>query len=89
MAKDFLEELKDAVAKKHVIIGNRRTIKYLKTKELKLVILANNCPENTRKEIKNYANLAGLEVKEFDGTGKQLGIFCGKPFSIATISIKK
>ena len=89
MAKDFLEELKEAINKNNAIIGSKRTIKYLKTKELKMVILASNCPENVKRDIKYYANMKGMEVKEFDGTGKQLGIFCGKAISIATIGIKK
>lgn len=87
--EDFLNQLKDALTKDNVIIGSKRTVKYLKADNVKLVILAQNCPESVKKDIKYYAGLSGLKVEEFQGSAKQLGVFCGKPFSIATIAIKK
>jgi len=83
-----VQELRTALNNKNVIIGTKRTIKYLKIKNVKLVILANNCPENIKKDIEHYANLSEVKVETFDGTGKQLGIFCGKPFSITALAIK-
>lgn len=83
-----MQELKDALSNKNAIIGTKRTIKYLKMKTVKLVILASNCPEDIKNDIERYANLAEVKIETFDGTGKQLGIFCGKPFPINTISIK-
>ncbi len=82
------QELRDAINNKNVIIGTKRTIKYLKIKAVKLIILANNCPENIRNDIDQYSKLADVKVETFDGAGKQLGIFCGKPFAINTIAIK-
>jgi large subunit ribosomal protein L30e len=83
-----VQELRTALNNKNVIIGTKRTIKYLKIKNVKLVILANNCSENIKKDIEHYANLSEVKVETFDGTGKQLGIFCGKPFSITALAIK-
>jgi len=83
-----VQELRTALNNKNLIIGTKRTIKYLKIKNVKLVILANNCPENIKKDIEHYANLSEVKVETFDGTGKQLGIFCGKPFSITALAIK-
>ena len=82
------QELRDAITNKNVIVGTKRTIKYLKMRGVKVVILSNNCPENIKNDIEQYAKLADVKVEKFDGTGKQLGIFCGKPFSINTIAIK-
>ena len=82
------QELRDAISNKNVIVGTKRTLKYLKIKGVKLVILANNCPEDIKSDIEQYAKLADVKVETFDGAGKQLGIFCGKPFSINTIAIK-
>ena len=87
--KNFLDILKEALSKDKVIMGSKQVIKHLKIKDSKLIVVANNCPENIRDDIKHYAEIAGLEVEEFNGTAKQLGIFCGKPFSIAALSIKK
>lgn len=82
------KELKDALDNKNVIVGTKRTIKYLKIEKVKKIILANNCPEDIKKDIEHYSNLSQVKIETFDGTGKQLGIFCGKPFPINTIAIK-
>lgn len=84
----YLDEVKTELAKSNVIIGSKQTIKLLKNNKVRLIVLAVNCPEDVKKDIKRYATMSKIEVKEYDGTAKQLGIFCGKPFPIATLSIK-
>lgn len=84
----LLDQLKDALNKRNVIIGSKRTIKHLKLGNVKLIIIAKNCPEIVRKDIEYYAKISKLKVEEFNGTAKQLGVFCGKPFPIATLAIK-
>ncbi|MBU3896924.1 MAG: 50S ribosomal protein L30e [Nanoarchaeota archaeon] len=86
--KTLTEKIKDAMSAKKIMLGGKVTIKHLKMKELKSVIISNNCPENMKKDINRYAELVGIEVEVFDGTSKQLGIVCGKPFPIAVLSIK-
>ena len=88
MEKKYLDQLKKAIEEKKVILGAKRTIKYLKTKDLKLIIVSSNCPENVRKDLESYNKIANIEIIEFDGTGKGLGIICGKPFQVATLGIK-
>jgi len=83
-----MEDLRDAVNEKKIIIGSKQTIKNLKLKSIKKVFVASNCPENLKKDINYYSKLTGIKVENFDGTAKQLGIFCGKPFSIAVLAIK-
>jgi large subunit ribosomal protein L30e len=82
------EELRDALKENKVVIGSKRTIKYLKLGNARLIVLASNCPEIVRKDVEHYAKLSEIKVEKFDGTAKQLGIFCGKPFPIAAIAIK-
>ena len=84
----MLEEVRDALKENKVIIGSKRTIKYLKLGKANLIVLANNCPENVKKDVEHYVKLTGVKLENFDGTAKQLGIFCGKPFPIATLAIK-
>ena len=86
--KDLVSRLKQAITDKKIVTGSKETIKYLKMKKLKLVIISNNCPDNLKKDIENYAEISKINVETFDGTSKQLGIICGKPFPIATLSIK-
>ena len=84
----MIDELRNAVKEKNVIIGSKQTIKNLKLKNVKSVVVANNCPENIKKDIEYYSKLTGIKFENFDGTAKQLGILCGKPFSIAVLAIK-
>lgn len=86
--KNIINQIKEAIDAKNVIIGSDRTVKYLKIKQLKLVIVSSNCPEDLKKDVIKYADLSGTEIETFDGTSKQLGIVCGKPFPIAVLSIK-
>jgi len=80
--------LRNAVDEKKIIIGSKRAIKNLKLKNVKQVFMASNCPDNIKKDIEYYSKLTGIKVENFDGTAKQLGVFCGKPFSIAVLAIK-
>jgi large subunit ribosomal protein L30e len=84
----MIDELRNAIKEKNVIIGTKQAIKNLKLKNVKSVVVANNCPENIRKDIEYYSKLTGIKMENFDGTAKQLGILCGKPFSIAVMAIK-
>lgn len=84
----MIDELRNAIKEKSVIIGTKQTIKNLKLKNVKSIVVANNCPENVRKDIEYYSKLTGIKMENFDGTAKQLGILCGKPFSIAVMAIK-
>ena len=83
------EDLRNALKENKVILGSDRTIKYLKLGKVRTVIVASNCPENKRKDLEHYTKLTGIKLENFDGTAKQLGIFCGKPFSIASLAIVK
>jgi large subunit ribosomal protein L30e len=82
-----MKELRDALKENKVVMGSKTTIKYLKLGNVKLIVIANNCPENLIKDIEHYSKLSEIEVKKFDGTAKQLGVFCGKPFAIASLAI--
>jgi large subunit ribosomal protein L30e len=82
------DELRDAIKDNSIVIGNKQTIKSLKAKSIKSVVVATNCPESMKKDIEYYSKIAGIKCEVFDGTAKQLGVLCGKPFSIAVLAIK-
>ncbi len=82
-------KLKEALANNRAVIGTKSVLKNVKSGELQTVFVAKNCPDTIKKDLSHYASLSSIEIVEFDGTGKQLGTFCGKPFSIAMIGIKK
>jgi large subunit ribosomal protein L30e len=84
----MIDDLRNAVNEKKIIIGSKQAIKNLKLKNVKQVFMTSNCPDNIKKDIEYYSKLTGIKVENFDGTEKQLGVFCGKPFSIAVLAIK-
>ncbi len=85
---DYKKEIKKAIEEGKLIIGSREIIKKLKMDKLNLIVVAKNCPENIRKDLEYYSKIAEVDVVEFDGTERDLGIFCGKPFPIAAVAIE-
>jgi large subunit ribosomal protein L30e len=83
------EDLREALKEKKVVLGSSRTVKYLKMGKVRMVIVASNCPENIRKDLEQYAKMGEVKLEGFDGTANQLGVFCGKPFSISSLAIVK
>ena len=82
-------ELKEALDKNNVVIGSREVIKKLKAEKLEAVFVSSNCPENIKNDLKRYSNLSKTKFEELEKSGKEVGVFCGKPFGISTIAIKK
>ena len=82
------EDVRGALLKKKLIIGSRETIKYLKNNQVNTIMISKNCPENIKKELEKLANTHKAKFETFEGTSKQFGVFLGKPFPIATVSIK-
>ncbi len=81
------EELRKAIQENRVVIGTERTIKLIMNGKVKKVIVAKNCPEHIRNRLEYYSKIYNIEIFEFDGDNKDLGTFCGKPFSIAVLGI--
>jgi len=77
-------DLKTALGKNLVSLGARTSVKLAKKNEASAIIVANNCPA----EILNDLKKSGARIETFSNTGKQLGIFCGKPFPVAAVAIK-
>ena len=65
--------------KEGAVIGVREIVKDINNGKVKRVIVANNCPESLKEQVKK----AVIEI--FDGDQQQLGTKLGKPFPIAMI----
>jgi large subunit ribosomal protein L30e len=61
----------------------KETMKQLKKKKVKLIIISRNCPEKELEEMKAFK----VPVYTFKGTNAELGAASGKPFSISTIGV--
>ena len=66
-----------------VTIGFNLTLKKLEKKEVKLVIVSSNCPEEDLGKIKTFK----VPVYTYGGTNVEFGSASGKPFSISTMGL--
>lgn len=75
--------VKKALKSGKYYFGSKRTIKALKKGEAKVIVVSNNCPEEFLSEIRKF----NVPIYVFEGNNIQLGEFCRKPFSIASMAI--
>ncbi|MCD6482773.1 MAG: 50S ribosomal protein L30e [Candidatus Aenigmarchaeota archaeon] len=86
--ESIVKLVKESVRAGKAILGYRESIKFLKTNKPKFVIIAENAPDNIKDDI-YYAVDDKKKIKVFEGTSRELGTLCGKPFPVTTIVIKK
>ena len=84
---DVSKEIRQALATGEVILGRDRSIEALKLGRAKLVILASNCPAETREDVRYYSKLSGAAVHDYERDGAELGLACGKPFMVSMIAV--
>ena len=85
---NFEKALSKSIKTGEVIFGSKRSIKLAKSKNIKLLIIAKNCPEKIVNLIKNIYSDEKI-IYKYNGTSKELGTICGKPFTIAVMAIIK
>uniref|UniRef100_A0A5F9DSQ7 Large ribosomal subunit protein eL30 n=1 Tax=Oryctolagus cuniculus TaxID=9986 RepID=A0A5F9DSQ7_RABIT len=69
------------------VLGYKQSLKMIRQRKAKLVILANNCPALRKSEIEYYAMLAKTGVHHYSGNNIELGTACGKYYRVCTLSI--
>jgi large subunit ribosomal protein L30e len=80
--------IQEAMKSGKIIIGYRKTIRFIKLNSPKLIVVSKNIPQKSREEIEHNAKISGVKVETFSGTSKELGIICGKQFPISALGIK-
>lgn len=82
---DISRQLKNAIATGNLRFGQRQAVGACAAGEVKIIILAANCPN----EFVDDLHARHPEVTMFRTTmvNRELGIACGKPFPVSTISI--
>ncbi len=79
--QEIAAPLRLAVESGRVVLGLRQCRKAVKKKEAKLIIIANNCPDEYLRSQKE------APVQEFHGSNVELGAACGKPFSVSAVAV--
>ncbi len=83
------EDIRTSVKSDNAIIGYREAIKFLKSNgKLKEIIIANNIIDSISKDVENNAKVINAKIRIFEGTSKDLGTSCGKPFPVSIMIIK-
>jgi len=78
---DIGRALRTAIITGNVRFGLEQTKKTMETGEARLVIVSDNCPEESIKRAES------VRVIEFSGNNMELGAACGKPFSISALAV--
>ena len=81
METDLNKVFRSVLSTGKVVIGTRQAIDAAKNGKVQIVVLSSNCLEKTRNELK------GVPAINYPGNGYDLGIACGKPFSITTFAV--
>jgi large subunit ribosomal protein L30e len=81
---DFNASLRRAIKTGNVILGQNQTEQCIKEGKAQIVVVAQNCPENFKNQIRDQKNLF---VHTFEGSSVALGKACGKPFMVSTLAV--
>lgn len=81
METDINKVLRSVLSTGKVVLGTKQTLDAVKGGKAQVVVLSLNCPEKIANSIK------GVPVINYLGTGVDLGVACGKPFSIAALAV--
>jgi large subunit ribosomal protein L30e len=76
-----------AVESGKVEFGSRSAIRALLTGESKAVIIAKNAPKILKEDTRKYGHLSNIPVIDFDGSSRELGSVCGKPFPVLMLAV--
>ena len=82
-----LKKVKAEVQDGKAVIGKEGVIKAIKSKSLAKVFAASNCPQDVKKDVKHYAQLAGVPFSELGISNEELGVLCKKNYFISVLGI--
>lgn len=84
---DLDRGIRVAVDTGNVTLGSDKSIQALKIGRGKLVIIADNCPEEIEEDVIEYARLSEIPIYTYGGSSVELGSVCGKPFTVASMIV--
>ncbi len=87
MSINIVREIQTAIRTGKVVLGFKQTRKALVNGKAKMVIVARNAPSYVIEEIKYYSKLAKTPIYVFDGTSRDLGATCNRPFFVSALAI--
>lgn len=83
-----MDEIKKLLGTENLLIGEERTMKALRSGELKKVFLASNAKDSLKSDVEHYAKLSEFEVVNLKINNEDLGVLCKKPFNVQVLGLK-
>lgn len=84
---ELANSIRLAVDSGKAAFGMNKASKAITSNEAKLVIVASKNKGDRLSDIIHIAKLSNIRVEVFEGTPMDLGVVCGKPFSVSVLSI--
>ena len=84
---DLNTSIRMAVDTGKIVLGSDRTKKLALLGGAKAIVVAGNCPASVKQDILHYSSLSATPIIQFTGTSVELGVVCGKPFSVSALSV--
>lgn len=81
METDLNKIFRSVLSTGKVVIGTKQTLGAMKKGTAQAIVMSSSCLEKTKNEIKD------VPVIKYPGNGVELGIACGKPFSITVLAV--
>ena len=85
---DFDRLLKSIAKSGKLLYGAKSAVRAVKSGRALAFILAANCPPTIKEEIETYTIPAEIPIHYYPGSSIELGMALGKPFAVATITIR-
>lgn len=82
------DEIQSAIKSGNAIIGMRESMKHIRNSAPKIIVITENVPATLEKEIKHNAKISNVRLEVFNGSSRDLGTICGKPFPVSVLVIK-
>jgi large subunit ribosomal protein L30e len=86
---DVDKALATAVKTGKVVFGSSEAMRSARTGKARLIVVASNNPPGIREDIEYYGKLSQIPIVTYRGNSVDLGIVCGKKFSIAALTVKE
>jgi large subunit ribosomal protein L30e len=86
---DIDTNIKVAYKTGKIIYGKNQVLKEMRKDTFKMIILANNCPQEFEDQLNYYKSLMGTKLffHKYKGSSHDLGLACAKPYWISVIGV--
>lgn len=84
---DIKKSLRLAVDSGKVSFGVNGVKKLISNGSAKLIVVASDCPTETRKEMERHAKLAKIPIHIMEEKAVLVGASCGKPFPASVLVV--